>query len=101
MLVDADEAVLEALETELLDPVVVSEALRQATTALIDSPEATAALRDALDRRAVEIATSIERWTAAISAGGDLRHSRRGCKHVSRIERAWNESAASVMPLRN
>ena len=72
VLPEADEAVLLAVEEELLDPVVVAEALRQATITIVEGPEALAARRDALDTRAGEIAKAINRWTAAIGAGGDL-----------------------------
>jgi hypothetical protein len=72
VLPEADEAVMGALEHELLDPLVVTEALRQATAALLDSPEAAERRRAVLGQRAAEIASAIDRWTAAIGAGGEL-----------------------------
>jgi hypothetical protein len=54
----------------LLDPVVIAQALREATDAIIATPDAAAAQLVAVDER--HDAVVIKRLTAAIGAGGEL-----------------------------
>ena len=72
VLTEADEAVLQAVEDELLDPIVVTDALSQAAAVIVESPAAVPERRDALEARLAEITMSIYRRTAAIGAGGEL-----------------------------
>jgi hypothetical protein len=56
----------------LLDPVVIAQALREATDAIIATPDAAAAQLVAVDERHDAVCLVIKRLTAAIGAGGEL-----------------------------
>lgn len=67
----ADEAILTALERQLLDEDVLSEAMRRAVARAKRQPADVPAQRAALETRGVQIATELERLTAAVLAGGE------------------------------
>ncbi|CAN5488569.1 hypothetical protein BH23ACI1_BH23ACI1_33360 [soil metagenome] len=68
---DADRAVLDALERELLNPAIIDEALGRAIARSGD-PEAETAARKVAIRQAVdELDAALDRLTAALLAGGE------------------------------
>jgi hypothetical protein len=69
---EADGAVMEAVQDELLDPAVMTQAVREAAETLIASPARVAARLAALEDRQRDNRSVIARLTAAISAGGEL-----------------------------
>ena len=70
---DADWAVMEAVQDELLDPAVVAHALESAAAALVTAPSADVAGRiSALKAQELELGHNIQRLTDAIAAGGEL-----------------------------
>jgi hypothetical protein len=65
---DADWKVMEAVQDELLDPAVIRQALREASDAIIATPETAAARLEALSDRGRDIAVVLARLTAAVAS---------------------------------
>jgi site-specific DNA recombinase len=72
VMAEADAEVLQAVQDELLDPVVVTYALRVAVAELTSTPEGVSDRIAALRARVQVLDGEIDRFTAAIGVGGEL-----------------------------
>jgi hypothetical protein len=68
----SDVAVLDAIESDILRPEIISATLRKTVAKLKPSTEATQARRADLEKRLADVTRELERLTAAIVAGGSI-----------------------------
>jgi len=68
----ADEALLEALEEELLDPLVIKRTIEKAMAELERGDDGSSPRADALGRELATIEAQLGRLTRAVMIGGDL-----------------------------
>jgi len=71
-LATADEALLEALEEELLDPLVIKRTIEKAMAELERGDDGSSPRADALGRELATIEAQLGRLTRAVMIGGDL-----------------------------
>jgi site-specific DNA recombinase len=71
-LADADNAVLGALERELLDPDILQEAMRRAIAKVGDSDVDPSRRQASLTTALEQVTAELDRLTAAVAAGADL-----------------------------
>ena len=67
----ADEAILTALEGQLLDDSIITEAMAEAVARLQSPGEDLVARKDRLQRKLNDLSADLERLTAAVLAGGE------------------------------
>ena len=110
LMTDADWAVMEVVQDELLDPVVVETALREALSTLLHTPDALTDRVAAMRTRVKGLDDEIARLTDAIAAGADLgsvvtalkqrEHDRRRCtdeaRHLEALIRAGGFDADAI-----